>query len=63
MDVVERMPGVSVKEELARYVGIVRAQLSNLKCGLVYIFEDDQDTIGDCNVERLNDMDCIGVKQ
>ena len=59
MDVVERMPGVSVKKELSGYVGIVRAQLSNLKCGLVYIFEDDQDTIGDCNVERLNDMECI----
>ena len=63
MDVAEWMPGVPVKEELARYVGIVRAQLSNLQCGLVCIFEDDHDTIGDCNIERLNDMECIGVKQ
>ena len=37
MDVAEWMPGVSVKEELSGYVGIVRAQLSNLQYGLVFI--------------------------
>ena len=61
MDATEWMPGVSVKEELSRYVGIVCAQLSNLQRELVCIFEDDHNTFGDCNVDRLNDMECIGV--
>ena len=30
---------------------------------ILFIFVDDHDTIGDCNIERLNDMECIGVKQ